>query len=114
MDEVRWLIGMGISIALAVVGWLILAHNRRLDKQDKAHEAMQTKHAIDIKDVHARLDMVQAKHSTETKDIHTRIDTVHKDYVRRDDFREFKDDVKESLARIEEKQDKLINLSRPH
>jgi len=47
-------------------------------------------------------------------DIHERINGVKEGYVRRDDFRDFKEDLKATLQRMEAKQDETMKLIRSH
>jgi hypothetical protein len=84
---VQWAVGLGVTIVLALGGILTNSLNKLSQKQAADHAHLNG-----------------------------RIDQVQKEYVRRDDFKEFRDDVRNSLERIEEKQDRLINLSRttPH
>lgn len=77
-DVVKWIGGAALTICLAVVGYLVNA----------------------MKDL-------RAKQSNDNAGAHKRIDEIHRDYVRRDDFREYKLENRETLARIEEKIDRV-------
>jgi len=48
---------------------------------------------------------IRNKASRDAGDLHKRIEEIHRDYVRRDDFREYKIENRETLSRIEEKLD---------
>lgn len=84
-DSMKWLIGLSVTILGLLVTAMITAFNNLSKKQSAGDAAL-----------------------------HKRVDEVQRDYVRRDDFREFKENVTKSLDRIEEKQDKIFNIVRPH
>lgn len=84
-DALKWIGGAAVTILIAVVTYMA-----------NTMQKMSTKQSDDVRALHAR------------------IDETHRDYVRRDDFREFKDDTKATLQRIEEKQDRVIAMVKPH
>jgi hypothetical protein len=65
-----------------------------------------------ISDLSTRQDKM-IEHMGETIDeIHERINGVKEGYVRRDDFKDFKEDLKATLQRMEGKQDETMKMIR--
>lgn len=84
MDEsMKWIIGLMAAVLGTIVTALITAIHNTRQSQSAAASAL-----------------------------HKRIDDVHRDYVRRDDYSEFKNDVRESLHRIEDKLDKAMQTGK--
>lgn len=55
---------------------------------------------------------MRSKQSADASKIHERIDGIHRDYLRRDDFKDYKVENRETLSRIEEKLDKALTMQK--
>lgn len=85
LSSFLWLIGIAVTITLAMVGFMINAFSALSKKQ-----------------------------SEDTKGLHAKIDHVKDTYVRRDDFGQFREETREQLGRIEAKLDQSIKLQKTH
>lgn len=85
----QWLIGIAVSVLVPTVGIVVSAMTR-----------LSTKQSQDTGALHAKIETLQSY--------------VHQNYVRRDDFREFKEDLKERLDKIEDNTEKLLGFQKQH
>lgn len=82
---IQWAIGLTVTLLTTLVGFMAHAHSKLSSKQ-----------------------------SADVASLHVKLEEVKRDYVRRDDFSEFKKDVKDRLESIEDKQDELLKIVRSH
>lgn len=115
----EWLIGIQVVVAIAIIGWSLVAHARISDRIVQV-EAGAAKTA-DLNPLVSRIAVVEGDMRTKIGELHVRANDIQRDYVRRDDFHrevegmgrqleEIKASQRDDAARINSRLDTILAL----